>query len=104
MLCMKKYFHIKILSAYHLSETAFFKISLFFFFFFFFFPGRDQYYRRYLKPAKENFSETPQGKYDHVIFLQPKSPKKCCKNFENRFTNKIIIILNRPFACAREVI
>ena len=27
-------------------------------------------------------------KYDYVIFLQPKSRKKCRKDFENRFTNK----------------
>ena len=57
--------------------------------------------------SKSHFSETPQEKYDQVIFLQPKSRKKCCKNFENWFMNKIImpkIILNRPFACAREVI
>ena len=66
---------LDLLSEHHLSETAFFKMS--------------------------------QEKYDYVIFLQPKSPKKCCKKFENRFTSKIImpkIILNRPFACAREVI
>ena len=48
------------------------------------------------------------SKSHHVIFLQPKSRKNCRKNFENRFSNKIImpikIILNRPFACAREVI
>ena len=58
--------------------------------------------------SKSYFSETPQEKYDHVIFLQPNSPKKCHKNFVNRFTNKIIMPKNyfeyRPFACAREVI
>ena len=53
-----------------------------------------------------HFSETPQEKYDHVIFLQPMSRKKCHKNFENRFTNKIIVhknleVLNRQFACDR---
>ena len=59
--------------------------------------------------SKFHFSETLQEKYDHMIFLQPKSRKKGYKNFENRFTNKIImvcpkIISNRHFACAREVI
>ena len=34
--------------------------------------------------SKSRFSETPQEKYDRVIFLQPKSRK-------NRFTNKIIM-------------
>ena len=29
--------------------------------------------------------------YDHVIILQPKSRKKCRKNFENRFINEIIM-------------
>ena len=32
--------------------------------------------------SKSHFFETPQDKYDHVIFLQPKSRKKCRKNFE----------------------
>ena len=41
--------------------------------------------------SKSHFSETPQDKYDHVIFLQLMSPKKCHKKFENRFTNKIIM-------------
>ena len=41
--------------------------------------------------SKSHFSETPQEKYDYVIFLQPKSPKKCRKNFENRFTIEIIM-------------
>ena len=41
--------------------------------------------------SKSHFSKTSQEKYDHVIFLQPKSPKKCRKNFENRFTIKIIM-------------
>ena len=53
------------------------------------------------------FCETPQEKYDHAIFLQLMSPKKCHNKFENRFTNKIIMsknILNRHFACARELI
>ena len=57
--------------------------------------------------SKSHFSETPQEKYYHAIFLQPMSPKKCHKKFENRLTNKIIIpknIFNRHFACARKVI
>ena len=41
--------------------------------------------------SKSHFSETPQEKYDHVIFLQPKSLKKCRKKFENRFTSKMIM-------------
>ena len=41
--------------------------------------------------SKSHFYETLQEKYDYVIFLQPKSRKKCHKNFENRFTNKIIM-------------
>ena len=49
------------------------------------------------------FSETPQEKYDHVIFLQPKSRKKCRKNFENRFTNEIKMPKNY-FEYAWEVI
>ena len=32
--------------------------------------------------SKSHFSETPQEKYDHVIFLQPKSSKKCHKNLK----------------------
>ncbi|MEW8547924.1 MAG: hypothetical protein AB2693_30835 [Candidatus Thiodiazotropha sp.] len=44
--------------------------------------------------SKSNFSETPQQKYDHAILLQPMSPKKCHKKFENRFTNKIIMPKN----------
>ena len=32
--------------------------------------------------SKSHFSETPQEKYDHVVFLQPKSRKKCRKNFK----------------------
>ena len=53
------------------------------------------------------FSETPQEKYEYVIFLQPKYSKMCHKNFDDRLSYKILmpkIILNRPFACAREVI
>ena len=49
--------------------------------------------------SKSHFSETPQEKYDHVIILQAMSPKKCHKNFENRFTNKIIMPKNH-FECA----
>ena len=56
--------------------------------------------------SKYPFSETPQAQYDHVNFLQSKRRKKCRKNLENRF-NKIFMpknILNRSYACAREVI
>ena len=41
--------------------------------------------------SKSHFSETVQEKHEHIIFLQPKSHKKCRKIFENRFTNKIIM-------------
>ena len=42
--------------------------------------------------SKSHFSEPLQEKYDHAIFLQLMSPKKCHKKFENRFTNKIIML------------
>ena len=32
--------------------------------------------------SKSHFCETLHEKYDHVIFLQPKSRKKCCKNLK----------------------
>ena len=44
--------------------------------------------------SKSPFSETSQEKYDHVIFLQPKSHKMSRKNFENQFTNSIIMPKN----------
>ena len=44
--------------------------------------------------SKSHFYETLQEKYSYVIFLQPKSRFKCCKNFENRLTNKIIMPKN----------
>ena len=49
--------------------------------------------------SEHHFSETAlfeisQEKYDHEIFLQLMSPKQCLKNFENRFTNKIIMPKN----------
>ena len=40
--------------------------------------------------SKSHFCETLQ-EHMTVIFLQPKSRKNCCKNFENRFTSKIIM-------------
>ena len=43
--------------------------------------------------SKSHYRETLQEKYDYVIFLQPKSRKKCRKN-ENRFTSKIIMPKN----------
>ena len=52
-------------------------------------------------------SITPTYKYDIVILLHPKSPKKYHKIFENRFTNKNLMpkmTLSRYFTCAREVI
>ena len=58
--------------------------------------------------SKSHFCETLQEKYDYIIFLQLTNHKKCRKNFENRFTSKLVIPKNyfesRPFACAREVI
>ena len=44
--------------------------------------------------SKSHFSEIPQEKYDHAIFLQSMSPKKCHKKFKNRLTNKIIMPKN----------
>ena len=38
--------------------------------------------------SKSHFSETPQEKYYHVIFLQPKSGKKCHKKFEKKKKKK----------------
>ena len=57
--------------------------------------------------SKSYFSETPQEKYDPAIYLQPMSPKKCRKKLKiGSLLKKICpkIILNRYFACAREVI
>ena len=44
--------------------------------------------------SKSQFSETPQEKYDHAIFLQLMSPKKGRKKFGDRFTNMIIMPKN----------
>ena len=44
--------------------------------------------------SKSHFSVTPQEKYNYVIFLQPKSLKKCQNIFENWFTSKIIMPKN----------
>ena len=41
--------------------------------------------------SKSHFSGKPQEKYHHVVILHSKSFKKCHKNFENRFTHKIIM-------------
>ena len=50
----------------------------------------EHHFSEWLHFSKSRFSET-QEKYYHVVFLQPKSLKKCRKKFENRFTSKIVM-------------